>query len=178
MMDVSGSMGEEQKELVRPRSFGSTLWLRKNYEALRAATSSTTSAPRKWTSTRSMQFARDGGTKISSAFRTCKQLLDAHYSPERVEHLPVPLLRRRQQLRSRFPRLRQAAQGATAIPHVQYVRLLPGRQRLRLRQLYQRPPRAPAQPRKGADEPRQQQGRYLRLDPRRSSGRGIEAGSR
>src|SRR3954453_15145009 len=32
MMDVSGSMGEEQKELVRLESFWIDTWLRKNYE--------------------------------------------------------------------------------------------------------------------------------------------------
>src|SRR6201996_7148894 len=34
MMDVSGSMGEEQKELVRLESFWIDTWLRKNYEGI------------------------------------------------------------------------------------------------------------------------------------------------
>ncbi|CAA9371839.1 MAG: YeaH_YhbH, partial [uncultured Phycisphaerae bacterium] len=83
--------------------------------------------------------------------------------PRRVEHLPVPLLRRRQQLRGRQPRVRQAAEGATPA-RLQHVRLLPGRQRLRLRQLHQRAPRTPARPREGADEPGELEGRHLRLD--------------
>lgn len=34
MMDVSGSMGEEHKELVRLESFWIDTWLRKNYEGI------------------------------------------------------------------------------------------------------------------------------------------------
>src|SRR5437667_1670564 len=80
-----------------------------------------------------------------------------------MEHLPLPFQRRRQLERSRFARLREAAQGATA-PDVQHVRLLPGRLRLRLRQLHQRPARAPAESREGADQPGEFEGRYLRFD--------------
>ena len=35
MMDVSGSMGDEQKELVRLEAFWIDAWLRKNYQGIR-----------------------------------------------------------------------------------------------------------------------------------------------
>ena len=34
MMDVSGSMGDEQKEIVRMESFWINTWLRRNYKGL------------------------------------------------------------------------------------------------------------------------------------------------
>ena len=34
MMDVSGSMGEEQKEIVRIESFWLDTWLRRNYDGV------------------------------------------------------------------------------------------------------------------------------------------------
>ena len=34
MMDVSGSMGDEQKEIVRIESFWIDTWLRSNYQGL------------------------------------------------------------------------------------------------------------------------------------------------
>jgi uncharacterized sporulation protein YeaH/YhbH (DUF444 family) len=34
MMDVSGSMGDEQKELVRLEAFWIDAWLRRNYEGI------------------------------------------------------------------------------------------------------------------------------------------------
>src|ERR1700710_343453 len=82
MMDVSGSMGEEQKELVRLESFWIDTWLRKNYEGIESRYIVHDVSAKEVDKHTFYHLREDGGTKISSAFRTCKQLLDAHYSPE------------------------------------------------------------------------------------------------
>jgi sporulation protein YhbH len=82
MMDVSGSMGEEQKELVRLESFWIDTWLRKNYEGIESRYIVHDVSAKEVDKHTFYHLREDGGTKISSAFRTCKALLDAHYSPE------------------------------------------------------------------------------------------------
>src|SRR6185312_4019746 len=82
MMDVSGSMGEEQKELVRLESFWIDTWLRKNYEGIESRYIVHDVSAKEVDKHTFYHLREDGGTKISSAFRTCKQLLDAHYSSD------------------------------------------------------------------------------------------------
>ncbi len=63
MMDVSGSMGDEQKEIVRIESFWIDTWLRSQYKGLESrATSSTT----RW---RARSIARPSSTRASRAAR-------------------------------------------------------------------------------------------------------------
>jgi len=81
MMDVSGSMGEEQKELVRLESFWIDTWLRKNYEGIESRYIVHDVNAKEVDKHTFYHLREDGGTKISSAFRTCKQLLESHYSP-------------------------------------------------------------------------------------------------
>ena len=59
IMDVSGSMGEEQKEIVRIETFWIDTWLRSQYENLEAHISFTMRPPG-WTGTRSFAPARVG----------------------------------------------------------------------------------------------------------------------
>jgi len=82
MMDVSGSMGEEQKELVRLESFWIDTWLRKNYEGIESRYIVHDVAAKEVDKHTFYHLREDGGTKISSAFRVCKGLLDAHYAPD------------------------------------------------------------------------------------------------
>jgi uncharacterized sporulation protein YeaH/YhbH (DUF444 family) len=81
MMDVSGSMGEEQKELVRLESFWIDTWLRKNYEGIESRYIVHDVSAKEVDKHTFYHLREDGGTKISSAFRCCKSLLDAHYNP-------------------------------------------------------------------------------------------------
>jgi sporulation protein YhbH len=81
MMDVSGSMGEEQKELVRLESFWIDTWLRKNYEGIESRYIVHDVNAKEVDKQTFYHLREDGGTKISSAFRVCKQLLDQHYNP-------------------------------------------------------------------------------------------------
>jgi uncharacterized sporulation protein YeaH/YhbH (DUF444 family) len=82
MMDVSGSMGDEQKELVRLESFWIDTWLRKNYEGIESRYIVHDVAAREVDKHAFYHLREDGGTKISSAFKCAKQLLDLRYRPE------------------------------------------------------------------------------------------------
>jgi uncharacterized protein len=82
MMDVSGSMGEEQKELVRLESFWIDTWLRKNYEGIESRYIVHDVSAKEVDKHTFYHLREDGGTKISSAFRCCKSLLEAHYNPQ------------------------------------------------------------------------------------------------
>lgn len=82
MMDVSGSMGEEQKELVRIESFWIDTWLRKNYEGIESRYIVHDVSAKEVDKHTFYHLREDGGTKISSAYRAAKQLIDSHYSPD------------------------------------------------------------------------------------------------
>jgi sporulation protein YhbH len=82
MMDVSGSMGEEQKELVRLESFWIDTWLRRNYEGIETRYIVHDVNAKEVDKQTFYHLREDGGTKISSAYKLCKQLIDQHYSPQ------------------------------------------------------------------------------------------------
>lgn len=81
MMDVSGSMGDEQKELVRLEAFWIDTWLRRNYEGVESRyivhDVNATEVDRKTF----FSVREDGGTRISSAYQKAHELLEAHYDP-------------------------------------------------------------------------------------------------
>ena len=81
MMDVSGSMGDEQKELVRLEAFWIDTWLRRNYEGVE--TRYIVHDVRAGEVDRATFFSirEDGGTRISSAYSCCKELLASSYDP-------------------------------------------------------------------------------------------------
>jgi uncharacterized protein len=81
MMDVSGSMGEDQKELVRLESFWIDTWLRKNYEGIETRYVVHDVNAKEVDKQTFYHLREDGGTKISSAYRTCNQIIRAHYDP-------------------------------------------------------------------------------------------------
>ena len=68
-MDVSGSMGEEQKELVRLESFWIDTWLRKNYEGIESRYIVHDVSAKEVDKHTFYHLREDGGTKISSAFK-------------------------------------------------------------------------------------------------------------
>ncbi|MCG3127724.1 MAG: hypothetical protein CHACPFDD_02594 [Phycisphaerae bacterium] len=82
MMDVSGSMGFEQKELVRLEAFWIDAWLRKNYDGIESRYIVHDVYAKEVDRETFFHLREDGGTKISSAFKSCKELLDRHYSPD------------------------------------------------------------------------------------------------
>jgi uncharacterized sporulation protein YeaH/YhbH (DUF444 family) len=82
MMDVSGSMGDEQKELVRLEAFWIDAWLRRNYEGIESRYIVHDVRAAEVNRQTFFSLREDGGTKISSAFKLCRSLLDMHYSPD------------------------------------------------------------------------------------------------
>ncbi|OWY71614.1 hypothetical protein B7486_07990 [cyanobacterium TDX16] len=81
MMDVSGSMGDEQKELVRLEAFWIDAWLRRNYEGIESRYIVHDVRAAEVNRQTFFSIREDGGTKISSAFKLCKSLIETHYNP-------------------------------------------------------------------------------------------------
>ncbi|NLX12394.1 MAG: DUF444 family protein [Phycisphaerales bacterium] len=82
MMDVSGSMGNEQKELVRMEAFWIDTWLRRNYEGLESRYIVHDVRAAEVDKHTFFHLREDGGTKISSAFVCARQLLENQYTTD------------------------------------------------------------------------------------------------
>ncbi len=82
MMDVSGSMGDEQKELVRLEAFWIDAWLRRNYQGLESRYIVHDVRAAEVDRETFFRIREDGGTRISSAFRLARELISAHYAPQ------------------------------------------------------------------------------------------------
>ena len=81
MMDVSGSMGDEQKEIVRIESFWIDTWLRSQYKGLVCRYLIHDAVAREVDRETFFHTRESGGTMISSAYRLCQDIIDADYSP-------------------------------------------------------------------------------------------------
>jgi uncharacterized sporulation protein YeaH/YhbH (DUF444 family) len=79
MMDVSGSMGDEQKEIVRIESFWLDAWLRRQYQGLESRYVIHDAVAREVDRDTFFRTRESGGTMISSAYRLCGQIIDQHY---------------------------------------------------------------------------------------------------
>ena len=82
MMDVSGSMGDEQKEIVRIESFWIDAWLKKQYRGLESRFIIHDAVAREVDRETFFHTRESGGTMISSAYKLCAQLIDDHYPAE------------------------------------------------------------------------------------------------
>lgn len=81
MMDVSGSMGEEQKEIVRTESFWINLWLKSQYKDIEIRYIIHDATAKEVDEDTFFRTRESGGTLISSAFKLCKQIIDEDYNP-------------------------------------------------------------------------------------------------
>jgi hypothetical protein len=79
MMDVSGSMGDEQKEIVRLESFWINAWLRRNYKGLETRFIIHDAAAKEVDEKTFFSTSESGGTLISSAYKLCKKIIDEEY---------------------------------------------------------------------------------------------------
>lgn len=79
MMDVSGSMGDEQKEIVRTESFWIDTWLRSQYKNIDIRYVIHDANAREVDQDTFYHTRESGGTLISSAYRLCHQLIQKHY---------------------------------------------------------------------------------------------------
>ncbi|MFN7727696.1 MAG: DUF444 family protein [Bdellovibrio sp.] len=79
MMDVSGSMGDEQKEIVRLESFWLNAWLRKHYKGLETRFIIHDAAAKEVNEDTFFRTSESGGTLISSAYKLCMDMIQAEY---------------------------------------------------------------------------------------------------
>ena len=79
MMDVSGSMGSEQKEIVRIESFWIDTWLRSQYRDIETRYIVHDAVAREVDRHTFFHIRESGGTRISSAYRLCEQIIEKDY---------------------------------------------------------------------------------------------------
>ena len=82
MMDVSGSMGREQKEIVRIKAFWIDTWLRSQYENLEVVYIVHDAVAKEVDQDTFFHLRESGGTKISSAYELCLERIQSDYRPE------------------------------------------------------------------------------------------------
>lgn len=82
MMDVSGSMGDEQKEIVRLTAFWIDTWLQYQYENVDTRYIVHDAAAKEVDQHTFYHLRESGGTLISSAYVLCSKLIDEEYDPE------------------------------------------------------------------------------------------------
>ncbi len=81
MMDVSGSMGEEQKEIVRTESFWINLWLKSQYKDIDIRYIIHDATAKEVDEDTFFRTRESGGTLISSALKLCKNIIETDYDP-------------------------------------------------------------------------------------------------
>ncbi len=79
MMDVSGSMGDEQKEIVRTESFWIDTWLRSQYNDIQIRYIIHDAAAREVDQHTFYHTRESGGTLISSAYKLCNEIIEKFY---------------------------------------------------------------------------------------------------
>ena len=79
MMDVSGSMGREQKEIVRLVSFWIDTWLRSQYRSLETRYMVHDAAAKEVDQDTFYRLRESGGTKISSAYELAAEMLETQF---------------------------------------------------------------------------------------------------
>jgi len=79
IMDVSGSMGDEQKEIVRTTSFWIDTWLRSQYKGLETRYIVHDASAREVDRDTFFSTRESGGTIISSAYLLAQELIQKHY---------------------------------------------------------------------------------------------------
>ncbi len=81
MMDVSGSMGDEQKEIVRTETFWIDTWLRSQYKGIETRYIIHDATAREVDEDTFFRTRESGGTLISSAYKLCEKIIDTDYAP-------------------------------------------------------------------------------------------------
>jgi hypothetical protein len=82
MMDVSGSMGDDQKEIVRIESFWIDTWLRHQYNGIEVRYIIHDAEARLVDHDTFYHTRESGGTVISSAYRLSESLIRSEFPPE------------------------------------------------------------------------------------------------
>src|SRR6516162_4541469 len=77
MMDVSGSMGDEQKEIVRIESFWIDTWLRSQYQGIESRYIIHDAMAKEVDRETFFRTRESGGTMISSAYKLCAKVIES-----------------------------------------------------------------------------------------------------
>ena len=88
MMDVSGSMEEEQKEVVRIETFWIDTWLRAHYKELKTRYIVHDTVAKEVDRETFFSLKESGGTIISSAYKLCSSMIKSDYNPEQWNIYP------------------------------------------------------------------------------------------
>ncbi len=81
IMDVSGSMGDEQKEIVRLESFWINTWLKSQYKEIETRFIIHDAAAREVDEDTFFKTRESGGTLISSAYLLTNKMIEEEYPP-------------------------------------------------------------------------------------------------
>ena len=81
MMDVSGSMGQEQKDIVRIESFWIDTWLRSQYSGIESRYIIHDATAKEVDEKTFYHTRESGGTIISSAYDLCVKMIERHFNP-------------------------------------------------------------------------------------------------
>ncbi|MHC4794752.1 MAG: DUF444 family protein [Planctomycetota bacterium] len=81
LMDVSGSMGDEQKDVVRTEAFWIDTWIRRHYPHVDTRYVVHDAAAREVDQETFFHLKESGGTKISSAYELLDRLITEEYDP-------------------------------------------------------------------------------------------------
>ena len=81
IMDVSGSMGDEQKEIVRITSFWIDTWLRSQYKGLESRYIIHDAVAKEVDRDTFFRTRESGGTMISSAYKLCAKMIETDFPP-------------------------------------------------------------------------------------------------
>ena len=82
MMDVSGSMTDEQKEIVRIESFWIDTWIKAHYKGIERVYIIHDAAAKEVDEHTFYHTRESGGTKISAAYELAHRIIEKRYSPQ------------------------------------------------------------------------------------------------
>lgn len=89
MIDVSGSMGKEEKYMARLISFWIDLWVARNYNGLDRRFIIHDTKAQEVDRETFFSTTESGGTMISSAYELCSEIIDEDYPPSEVNIYPI-----------------------------------------------------------------------------------------
>jgi len=82
VMDISGSMGDEQKEIARITSFWIDIWLKSQYDGLDTRYVVHDTEGKEVDEDLFYHIREGGGTHISSGYAAVKEIIEKEYNPE------------------------------------------------------------------------------------------------
>lgn len=89
MRDISGSMGEFKKMMARTFAFWMLKFLRTQYKSVEVVFLVHHTQAREVSEDEFFQLGESGGTKVSSVYQLCQEVIDTRYSPNRWNIYPI-----------------------------------------------------------------------------------------